>query len=161
MVFVFDLNLGVAGSFHKKNNTYEIKADSSGVNTITNTNSSGFSPSFVGFFTTSYRSATHFTYGLSLGLGISADNGTIVSDNFFIGPSLIVGRYERVNLTAGISFKNLPKLNSNYKEKDIVSNTTTIESITSKSYEPGFFIALTYNLTKGVKNNVKQIKNFL
>lgn len=158
----FDLNLGVAGSFHKKNNSYEIKANSSGVNTITNTNSSGFSPSFVGFFTTSYRSSTHFTGGLSLGLGVSADNGTVALDNFFIGPSLIVGRYERINLTAGISFKNLPKLNSGYTEgQTILNNTTTIESITSKSYQSGFFIALTYNLTKGVKNNVKQIKNFL
>jgi hypothetical protein len=158
----FDLNLGVAGSFHKKNNSYEINATSSGVNTITNTNSSGFSPSFVGFFTTSYRSSTHFTGGLSLGLGVSADNGTVALDNFFIGPSLIVGRYERINLTAGISFKNLPKLNSGYTEgQTILNNTTTIESITSKSYQSGFFIALTYNLTKGVKNNVKQIKNFL
>lgn len=156
----FDLNLGVAGSFHKKNNSYLIKVDALGVNRITNTNSSGFSPAFVGFFTTSYRSATHFTYGLSLGLGISAENGTIVSDIFFIGPSLIVGRYERVNLTAGVSLKNLPKLNSNYKEKDIVPNTTTIEAVTTKSYQSGFFIALTYNLTKGVKNNVKQINNF-
>jgi hypothetical protein len=156
----FDLNLGVAGSFHKKNNTYEIKADSLGVNRITNTNSSGFSPSFVGFFTTSYRSSTHFTVGLSVGLGVSADNGTIALDNFFIGPSLIVGRYERVNLTAGVSLKNLPKLNSNFREGQEVSNTTTIEAVTTKSYQSGFFIALTYNLTKGVKNNVKQIKNF-
>lgn len=157
----FDLNLGVAGSFHKKNSTYEIKADSLGVNRITNTNSSGFSPSFVGFFTTSYRSSTHWSYGLSAGVGISADDGTLALDNFFIGPSLIVGRYERVNLTAGVSLKNLPILNSNYKEKDIVSNTTSIEAVTTKSYQSGFFIALTYNLTKGVKNNVKQIKNFL
>lgn len=157
----FDLNIGVAGSFHKKNNTYEIKADSLGVNRITNTNSSGFSPSFVGFFTTSYRSATHFTGGLSVGLGVSADNGTVALDNFFIGPSLIVGRYERVNLTAGVSLKNLSKLNSNFREGQEVSNTTTLEAVTAKSYQSGFFIALTYNLTKGVKNNVKQIKNFL
>lgn len=134
----FDLNLGVAGSFHKKNNTYEIKADSLGVNRITNTNSSGFSPSFVGFFTTSYRSSTHWSYGLSAGVGISADDGTLALDNFFIGPSLIVGRYERVNLTAGVSLKNLPILNSNYKEKDIVSNTTSIEAVTTKSYQSGF-----------------------
>jgi hypothetical protein len=156
----FDLNLGLVGSFHKKNDTYLIKADSLGVNRITNTNSSGFSPSFVGFFTTSYRSSTHFTGGLSVGLGVSADNGTIALDNFFIGPSLIVGRYERVNLTAGVSLKNLPKLNGNFREGQEVSSTTTIEAVTTKSYQSGFFIALTYNLTKGVKNNVKQIKNF-
>lgn len=156
-----DLNIGVAGSFYNKDNFYEIKADSLDINRITKTNKSGFSPSFVGFFTTSYRSATHWSYGLSTGLGISADAGTITLDNFFIGPSLIVGRYERINLTTGVSFKNLGKLNSGFKEGQVLPNATTIEAVTTKSYEPGFFIALTFNLTKAVKNNVKQIKNFL
>lgn len=135
----FDLNIGVAGSLYNKDCFYEIKVDSMGNNRITNTNKSGFSPSFVGFFTTSYRSATHFTGGLSLGLGISADEGAITLENFFIGPSLIVGRYERVNLTAGVSFKNLRKLDSSFKEGQQVSNATTIEAVTTKSYEPSFF----------------------
>ncbi len=157
----FDLNIGIAGSFYNKDNFYDIKADSNGVRRITNADKSGFSPSFVGFFTTSYRSATHWTGGLSVGLGISADDGTITLENFFIGPSLIVGRYERVNLTTGVSLKNLRKLDNGFKEGQEVANATIIEGVTTKSYEPGFFIALTYNLTKGVKNNVKQIKNFL
>ena len=157
----FDLNIGVAGSFYNKDNFYEIKADSVDIRRISKTDKSGFSPSFVGFFTTSYRSATHWSYGLSAGVGISADDGTITLDNFFIGPSLIVGRYERVNLTTGVSFKNLPRLNSGFKEGQEIPNGYTEENVTSKSYQPAFFIALTYNLTKGVKNNVKQIKNFL
>lgn len=157
----FDLNIGVAGSLFSVENFYEIKTDTSNVNKITVADKSGFIPSFVGFFTTSFRTASYWTGGLSVGLGISADQGTITMDNFFIGPSLIVGKYERVNLTTGISFKNLPSLNSTYKVGDSVPSGYTVENVTSKSYQPGFFIALTYNLTKGVKNNVKQIKNFL
>lgn len=157
----FDLNVGVAGSLFSGDNFYEIKTDASSVNKIILADKSGFIPSFVGFFTTSFRTASYWTGGLSLGLGISADQGTITMDNFFIGPSLIIGKYERVNLTAGVSFKNLPSLNSTYKVGDSVPNGYTIENVTTKSYQAGFFVALTYNLTKGVKNNVKQIKNFL
>lgn len=157
----FDLNIGVAGSLYDKDNFYDIKVDAENVNRITNADRSGFSPSFVGFFTVSYRSATHISFGLSTGLGISADDGTITLDNFFIGPSLIVGRHERVNLTAGVSIKNLPQLNSGYEIGEEVPIAYTIETVTTKSYQAGLFVAITYNLTNGVKNNVKQIKNFL
>lgn len=155
----FDISIGVAGSIYNKENQFDIKIDSLDKRRITKLNKSGFSPTFVGFFTATRRSATHWAYGLSTGLGFNAENGTIALDNFFIGPSLVMGRYERINLTSGVSLKNLRKLDSAYKEGQVVANGTTIETITTKSYEPGFFIALTYNLTKNVKNNLKQLKN--
>ncbi len=112
----------------------------------------------VGFFTTSYRSATHYTVGLSLGLGIGTTNGKIILDNVYIGPSLIVGKYERISITSGITFKNIPKLNNSFKNGDIVPNSFKPENITTESYQPGIFFAIHYNLTSGVRNQLKFLK---
>ncbi|WP_297868798.1 hypothetical protein [uncultured Flavobacterium sp.] len=106
-----------------------------------------FTPSFVGFFTASMRSATYFSWGFSIGIGVSAFEGSLTFDNFFVRPSLTVGKYERVTLTSGISIKNLPL-------------QYTIENVSDKNYVPGFFISLSYNLTKGVKDNIKHMKSF-
>jgi hypothetical protein len=155
----YDISVGLAGSFYDKENFHKIITDASGVNKIYLNEKSSFIPSFVGFFTTSYRSASHFTAGLSIGLGLSTNQGTIAIGDIFIGPNITVGKDERVNLTGGISYKNLYMLNSNYKVGDIVPNGLTIENVSTKSYQSGFFLAFTYNLTKGVKDKLKQINN--
>ncbi|QBN19914.1 hypothetical protein [Flavobacterium nackdongense] len=156
-----DLSLGCAGSYHNKDNFYDMQVNSKNENVIVEKNTVGFTPSFVGLFTTSLRSASNWTYGLSVGLGISADEGTIAFDNFFVGPSIIIGKYERVAVTTGVSFKSLPTLNSSYKVGDIVPNAFTLENVSTKSYQAGFFLSLTYNITKGVKENIKQASKLL
>lgn len=156
-----DASIGFAGSIHSKNFSYDLQYNNKKEQIIVNQDKSRFSPSFVGFFTASYRSASHFTGGLSFGLGISADKGALSFDNFFIGPSLMIGKYERITLTSGVSLKNLPRLNEVYKEGDVVPNEFKLDNVTTKSYQPGFFVSVSYNLTKGVKDNIKGIKSFL
>ncbi|MGK6353135.1 hypothetical protein [Parapedobacter sp. DT-150] len=155
-----DLSVGVSGSFHSSNYAYDLQYDSLGNKKITKQDKSLFTPSFVGFFTTSYRSSNHWTGGLSIGLGISASEGTFTFDNFFLGGSLIVGKYERASLTSGVSFRNLPTLNKDYRVGQTVSDTYTPDNVTTKSYRPGFFIAISYNITKGVRDNIKQVRSF-
>lgn len=155
-----DASLGVAGSLHSDKYSHTVKLNQSNENVIMKNDKSIFTPSFVGFFTASRRSATHFSWGFSIGIGVSAFEGSLTFDNFFVGPSLIVGKYERVTLTSGISIKNLPVLNNGYKEGDILPLQYTIENVSDKNYVPGFFISLSYNLTKGVKDNIKHMKSF-
>ena len=155
-----DVSLGVAGSLHSDKYSYAVKMNQNNENVIMKSDKSIFTPSFVGFFTASRRSATHFSCGFSIGIGVSANEGSLTFDNFFVGPSLTVGKYERVTLTSGLSIKNLPVLNSGYQEGDIVPQQYTIENVSDKNYVPGFFISLSYNLTKGVKDNIKHMKSF-
>lgn len=155
-----DASLGVAGSLHSDKYSHTVKLNQNNENVIMKNDKSIFTPSFVGFFTASRRSATHFSWGFSIGIGVSAFEGSLTFDNFFVGPSLIVGKYERVTLTSGISIKNLPVLNNGYKEGDILPLQYTIENVSDKNYVPGFFISLSYNLTKGVKDNIKHMKSF-
>ncbi len=155
-----DVSLGVAGSLHSDKYSYAVKMNQNNENVIMKNDKSIFTPSFVGFFTASRRSATHFSCGFSIGIGVSANEGSLTFDNFFVGPSLTVGKYERVTLTSGLSIKNLPVLNNGYQEGDIVPQQYTIENVSDKNYVPGFFISLSYNLTKGVKDNIKHMKSF-
>jgi len=155
-----DVSLGVAGSIHSDKYSYAVKMNQNNENVIMKNDKSIFTPSFVGFFTASRRSATHFSCGFSIGIGVSANEGSLTFDNFFVGPSLTVGKYERVTLTSGLSIKNLPVLNNGYQEGDIVPQQYTIENVSDKNYVPGFFISLSYNLTKGVKDNIKHMKSF-
>lgn len=155
----FDISVGVGGSLHSSKYSLSTEVDKEGNNIITENENDLFTPSFIGFFTTSYRSATHFTYGLSAGIGISAEDGSFTFDNFFVGPSFIVGRYERVMLTGGVSFRHLPSLNNSYELNDEIPNGFTIENVANFSYRPGIFIALSYNLTKGVKENIKRFND--
>lgn len=152
----FDISAGVGGSFYSNDYSLSTEVNREEENIITRNKKDIFTPSFIGFFTASYRSATHFTFGLSAGVGISADDGSFTFDNFFIGPSMIFGRFERVFLTGGISFKNLPTLNNSYSVGDVIPNGFSIENVSNNSYRPGMFIALSYNLTKGVRENIKK-----
>lgn len=153
-----DASIGLAASFFSNVKKYELQFDSADKQQIAEISNNYYTPAVVGFFTTSYRSATHYTVGLSLGLGIGTTNGKIILDNVYIGPSLIVGKYERISITSGITFKNIPKLNNSFKNGDIVPNSFKPENITTESYQPGIFFAIHYNLTSGVRNQLKFLK---
>ena len=157
----YDISVGAAGSLHSRKYNYTLEVNKDDQQFISLNDDRIFSPSFVGFFTTSFRSSTHWTTGLSVGLGISAEEGTFSFDNFFVGPSVIIGRYERVMLTSGIALKNLPKLKEFYTEGDPVPKSFVIDNIANYAYRLGYFISLSYNLTKGVKDNIRQMKSTL
>lgn len=157
----YDISVGAAGSLHSRKYNYTLEVNKDDQKIITLNDDRIFSPSFVGFFTTSLRSSTHWTAGLSVGLGISAEEGTFSFDNFFVGPSVIVGRYERVMLTTGIALKNLPRLKEFYTEGNEVPNSFVMDNIANYAYRLGYFISLSYNLTKGIKDNIRQMKSTL
>tara|TARA_B100000508_G_C11424164_1_gene259924 strand:+ start:30 stop:947 length:918 start_codon:yes stop_codon:yes gene_type:complete len=156
-----DVSVGVGVSFHSKKYSLMTEFNNDSVNVISRRNRDIISPSFIGFFNVSKRSASHFTYGLSLGVGITAEEGSVSLDNFFVGPSLVVGRFERVLLTAGVSFRNLPQLNESYEVGDEIPNAFTLENVSKTTYRPGLFVAVSYNLTKGVRDNIKRINESL
>ncbi len=158
-----DVSIGVAGSIHGKKYDVKLEQDLEGNNKIVEGNESVFTPSFVGFFTATKRSANHWAVGFSVGVGVSADEGRVAFDNFFVGPSLMIGKYERVTVTAGASLKYLPSLKASFEdiENDTIPNQYTLDNIADYSYRAGVFLAVSYNLTRGVRDNVKHLKSFV
>ena len=154
-----DFSIGVSGSLFDDKYNIELDFDRDGNQVVRKYNTDIFTPAFIGFFNASKRAAGYWSYGLSLGLGIGAENGTINFDNFFIGPSVIIGRYERIVVTGGLAFKNLPTLKQSFEFDDIVNNEYVLDNVANFDYRNGYFISVTYNLTNGIRKNIKKIND--
>ena len=153
-----DFSLGMAASYFHNAPTYDLGVNTAGNISILQEQKHLFVPSFLGLFTASYRNARHLAIGASVGLGIDATDGKLQLNNFFAGPSLIWGKQERVSLTLGGTLKSIAKLKSNYEIGQEVGTATDIINFTKEVYKFGFFISITYNLTKGVKKQLKNVK---
>jgi len=158
-----DFGIGLAGSLYPNARSYELVIGQDSVQ-IHQKSKQTFVPSVLGMATMSYRSASYVTYGASVGLGIDVTNGKIQLSNFFAGPSVIFGKYDRLTLTTGASVRAIDRLKGNYSvntNMPITESSSDLKNFVTTEYRVGFFISLTYNLTRGVKDNVQIIKTFL
>lgn len=162
-----DFSLGLAGSYFNNTPVYELSTTSvanseASIVTIAQKSNNLSVPSLVGLATMSYRSTRYIAYGASAGLGIDVMNGKIQLSNFYAGPSMIFGKYERLTLTGGATVRNVGQLISGYEVGTVVKGTVDkISNFISDKYKVGMFLSLSFNLTKGVKDNIKQLKTFL
>ncbi len=152
-----DFGVGLALQYIDDAPIYEMSVNSAGINSIAEVSKNNYFPSIVGMATMSFRSEKVVAWGMSAGIGVNVTDGKIQTNNFYFGPSLILGRYERLCLTAGGTVKGVSKLRSGYSVTDI-SNTNDISSFTTESIKIGVFMSVTYNLTKGIKQNIKYLK---
>lgn len=153
-----DFSLGLAASYFKNAEVYEfgVRNDST---VLSKKSDKLIAPALVGLITMSYRRTQYFSLGASAGLGIDVVNGKVQLSNFFIGPTVLFGKYDRLFLTGGLSLRNVQQLKSGYKVDDVVtSGADDINNYLSDKYSVGGFLSLTYNLTKGVRANVKKLK---
>jgi hypothetical protein len=154
-----DFSIGLAGSYFNATPVYELSTtavkDSTSVIKINPKANNLTVPSLVLLTTMSYRKAGYVAFGGSAGLGVDVANGKIQLSNFFVGPSILFGKFERMMLTAGASIRNVGQLKSGYKVGGNVT-TSDLNSYISDKYKIGTFIAITYHLTKKAKSNINQ-----
>lgn len=159
-----DFGLGLAASYFSKTSVYELqveKIDNLSKITIQQKNDQLIVPSLIGLATMSYRSSQYICYGASAGLGIDVINGKIQLNNFYAGPSITFGRYERLTFTTGASLRNVQQLKSGYEIGSSVTETADdIENYLTDKYKIGFFASLTFVLTKGMKENLNKIPTY-
>lgn len=152
-----DLGLGLAGSFFPNVEMYDIvKSDSNAV--ISQTAKHTYIPSVIGLATLGFRSANYAMFGMSAGMGVDINEGEIQISNFYAGPSLTLGRYDRITIAGGVAIKNLNVLKNGYVQGEPYPVTMSLVDIMTKRYHVGGFLSLTYNLTRGMKDNIKYLK---
>uniref|UniRef100_UPI00404B9571 hypothetical protein n=3 Tax=Flavobacterium sp. TaxID=239 RepID=UPI00404B9571 len=158
-----DYSIGLAASYFWNANVYEFGVQKDPITgeeyTVLSKKEKHLTvPSMVGLITMSYRKTRYIAYGGSAGLGIDVVNGRIQLSNFFIGPTILFGKYDRLFLTGGLSFRNVGKLKSGYNTQErLNSGTDDINNFITEKYKIGVFMSLTYNLTKGVRANYKRL----
>lgn len=102
--------------------------------------------SFIHFYPQSKRGASlggSFGVGLPIGSGTSLDAIT-----FFLGPSLIIGRQQRITLSGGLLGGKVAQLDGGYKVGDTFDFNSDFLPI-SNTYRLGYALGLSFNLGSG------------
>lgn len=153
-----DFSIGLASSYFKNTKVYEIYT-LDGVNKIGIKSTDLTVPSLIGMISMTNRSSTYLAIGGSAGLGIDTYNGKIQLSNFFIGPTLILGKYDRMMITLGAAVRNVGQLKNGYVLNDtIITQSNDVSSVLYDNYKVGIFVALTYNLTNNVRTKISKYK---
>ncbi len=105
-----------------------------------------FTPMLTSFFHFYLQSTRQLSVGGSLGIGLPIIGGAgPQSINFFIGPSLIIGKGERVVVTGGLLGGKKERLARGYAVGD--EFTSVFDEVpTTSTYELGVFLGLSFNL---------------
>lgn len=105
-----------------------------------------FFPVISSFFHFYGQSKGTVSLGGSFGIGlpITGDNAG-QSASFFLGPSLIIGRAERLVLTTGIMGAQVERLAQGYEAGDRFVSDANLPP-TKEVYETGFFLGLSFNV---------------
>lgn len=154
----FDLGVGLAGSWFPNVKTYEMQQEKDSTRILQQAKQT-YSPAFVGMFTTSYRNTRYTTFGFSIGMGVNLEDDKIQLDSFYIGPSIILGKYDRITITTGVTMKKVNILKQGYEIGSAYISKDNGKDFYTREYRAGAFLSLTYNLTKGVRDNIKYMKN--
>jgi hypothetical protein len=152
----FDFSTGVVFDFGNQPTSYQLTdADVNNNKQIIGTSKNVFTPTLAGMFHTSFRRNGMWAFGLTLGASLNVE--TFQLNSLFPGISLLIGKKQKFVITTGPAFKQVETLKSNY-ETDTPYNEANLPSssdLTSKQFKIGYFVGITYNLTKEQKGTFK------
>jgi hypothetical protein len=100
--------------------------------------------SFVHFYAPS-RKAVSVAGSFGVGFPLGGGNN-IQSISFFLGPSLLFGKSERIILNAGIMGGKVERLTQGYKVGDRYTPDANV-ALTNAVYELGYYLGVSFNLT--------------
>lgn len=153
-----DFSIGLAASYFGNTNVYEIYTID-GQNRIGLKSKNLAVPTLVSMITMTNRRTRYGAVGGSAGLGIDTNNGKIQLSNFFIGPTVILGKYDRMMITVGAAIRNVGQLKNGYVvNQTVITQSSDVSTVLSDNYKVGFFVGLTYNLTNNVRNKISSYK---
>lgn len=148
-----DFSLGLAAAYYGKVSRYEIGLE----NQLKTYEKKLVSSSLIGMVTMSYRRTGYTSFGGSAGMGLDVVGGKIQISNFFIGPTILMGKKDRIFFTLGASLKNVRELKDGYEGLKVpVADDLT--SYSRDKYRVGVFASLTYSLTKDARALIKSLR---
>ncbi|RLJ34004.1 hypothetical protein CLU97_3494 [Chryseobacterium sp. 7] len=148
-----DFSLGLAAAYYGNVSRYEIGLD----NKLTTFEKKFVSSSLVGMVTMSYRRTGYIAYGGSAGMGLDVVGGKIQISNFFIGPTMLIGKKDRIFFTLGASLKNVRELKDGYLGLQVPA-ADDLTSYSRDKYRVGIFASLTYSLTRDARALIKNLR---
>ncbi|WP_027382507.1 coiled-coil domain-containing protein [Epilithonimonas caeni] len=154
-----DFSLGLSAAYYGKVSKVELlpKENAPSTYVLSTYKNKLSAASLIGMVTMSYRRTGYIAYGGSAGMGLDIAGGKVQFSNFFVGPTMLFGKKDRIFFTAGPSLKNVRELKNGY-EGTIVPPTEDFTSYTRDKYKIGIFASLTYSLTKDARALIKNLR---
>lgn len=148
----YDFSVGTVFDFINKDESYENRN-----NIITKTSNNKYYPTLAGLFNVSLRSGSLCSIGFSLGGSLNITEFDI--NSLFVGPSLLIGKKEKIIFTTGISFRKTKQLEEGYSEGQPIVGASNIDDYLTNNFRLGIFAGISYNLTKKQKTSLKIASN--
>lgn len=105
-----------------------------------------FQPFIASFLHFAPRSPRSWSLAATLGIGLSLQGGSAGrSPSFFVGPSLLVGRGQRMVVSGGLLLGEVARLARGYKVGDAFSDAGG-DIPTQRRYESGFYVGASFRL---------------
>lgn len=129
------------GSFSKPLEEYFVRND-----VITAEKKDDILPMLTSYIHFYKRTNNSVTFGGSIGIGFPiVGGGSISSISFMVGPSVIIGKSNRIILSGGVMTGQAERLSQGYSVGD--SYVSEVDVVPTKNqYEFGYFVGLSYNL---------------
>ena len=144
----FDFSTGVVFNIGHNNNVYEIKD-------VLVTTKNDFTPMLAGMFHTSFRRNGMWAFGLTLGASLNVE--TFQLNSLFPGVSVLIGKKQKLIITAGPSFRQVDVLKNNYATETLyeLGEFSDTSQLTTNQFKIGGFFGITYNLTQKQRGKFK------
>lgn len=148
----YDFSVGTVFDFVNKDQNFENRN-----NILTRNSNNQYQPTLAGFFHASFRSNSLASVGMTLGASLNITEFDI--NSLFVGPSLLLGKKEKFILTSGLSLRKTKQLKNGYAEGQTIVAQSNIDDYLTSNFRLGFFVGVSYNLTKKQKTSVKIANN--
>lgn len=144
----FDFSVGTVFDFGTIDKKYTLDSESK----IQRLDNNKYNPTIAGIFHASFRNSKSVAFGFSLGASFTTG---LSFNSIFPGVSLLMGKRNKIILTAGPSFRLVDELKSNYKEGMTLNNSLADSDLLTKNFRIGGFFGISYNLTPKQKDVLK------
>lgn len=147
-----DFGVGPFGSFGSgsRDELYygkEVSGEDS-VTLQTNSNKNAITPGISAMMYFGARTGKLSRLACAFGVGAGFKSTEDVNFSLFLGPGLVMGKRERVMISAGLSYHKVERINSNqYSVGGKYPSSLDINDVTSPVFRPSFFVSMVYNLT--------------
>ncbi|MBX2968227.1 MAG: hypothetical protein KF803_02565 [Cyclobacteriaceae bacterium] len=108
-------------------------------------------PAVAAMFHAYRRSGTEVNWGIMMGVGAGFKPDETLNASYYLGPTLILGKHQKIMFCAGVSFLPVSRLKSIYQNNGIYNSDLNLSDITEKVIKGSFFISLSYNLTNRIE----------
>jgi hypothetical protein len=156
----YDFSTGLVIGFGVNGKSYQAVGSSSpdSIRISANQKTNKYLPTIAAMLHASIRSWRQLSVGFTLGASISTSELDI--ESLFPGISLMLGKSEKIIFTVGPALKKIDYLDSRYLLNSNYAKTGFPADVPVKAtFRVGWFVGVSYNLTKSQKSNFKLAKD--